>query len=184
MRWKEKSPFQPLLSHCDSLLHGSGSSHLTWITFGLCLIHNHSPRAATAPVVIPCPVQGLLLPRGLYVPALSWHHDTALWLMLPLRFVETEELWSWWCWCTVKGCHIFKNYLLKRCSEVGRDFSLQVLLQVWLSHSIAKCHLSFSASSVNCLAHMIFPPFVVNYWLERWRMTHAKESQLSQFPSP
>lgn len=72
-----------------------------------------------------------------------------------------------------KGCHIFKNCLLKRCSKVGRDFPLQLLLQVWLSHSIAKCHLSFSASSVSCLTPMIFFPLllsIIDCRDEEWHM--------------
>lgn len=72
-----------------------------------------------------------------------------------------------------KGCHIFKNCLLKRCSKVGRDFPLQLLLQVWLSHSIAKCHLSFSASSVSCLTSMIFFPLllsIIDWRDEEWHM--------------
>lgn len=72
-----------------------------------------------------------------------------------------------------KGCHIFKNCLLKRCSKVGRDFPLQLLLQVWLSHSIAKCHLSFSASSVSCLTPMIFFPLllsIIDWRDEEWHM--------------
>lgn len=132
---------------------------MTWITFGLCLIHTTFPYSChcfnsnALPCARPAVAQELVSPCPQLAP---WYYpgaDATSGVCGNGGIVVMVALMHW------KGYHIFKNCLLKRCSKVGRDFPLQLLLQVWLSHSIAKCHLSFSASSVSCLTSMFFFPF-------------------------
>lgn len=40
------------------------------------------------------------------------------------------KLWLWCHWCTGKGCQIFRNYLVKCCSKMGRNLTLQLSLQI------------------------------------------------------